>query len=51
MTPVITATIQHRPGANSQVTGIKAMERKSQHCHYFLDIMIVFLEKAREKNY
>lgn len=50
--PVITATaIQHRPGANRPVTGIKAMERNCQDCHYFLDIMIVFLEKAREKNY
>lgn len=51
MTPVITATIQHRPGANKPVTGIKAMERNCQDCHYFLDIMIVFLEKTREKHY
>ena len=46
--PLITATVQHCPGATSQATGIKATERKHQH-PLFPDILIIFLKKAREK--
>lgn len=41
----------HCPGAISQVTGIKAMEIKSQNYPCILHNIIVFLENIREKNY
>ena len=43
--PLITATVQHCPGATSQVTGIKATERKPQH-PLFPDIP----QKGKRKN-
>ena len=47
MMSLITATVQYCPGATSN--RYKSNGKEASACHYFLEIVIIFLEKAREK--